>query len=365
VPRPDLTLSIGAPNACAPCHKDRAAKWLADAATKWWGTKRSGRPHYGTALHAGNRNLPGAAALLVMVLDDPSQAGIVRASAAGLLGDLGESRRGAPLERALRDPDPLVRDAAVNALREFDAGTRARLLAALLTDPVRTVRIDAGRGLATVPPSLLQPEAQTAATRALAEWRAEQAVNDDRAEAHLTLGALHAERGEFADAEREYRIALRLSPRFPPTYLNLADLYRQQDRDQEGERILRDGLRMAPGDPRLLHALGLLLVRRQRLPEALSALEKAAVAAPDVARYAYVYGVALHAAGRIDRAMSVLKQAHQRHPGDADILVALATISRDAGRLDDAIDYAGRLVALDPDDQQARQLLAQLQAARR
>jgi tetratricopeptide (TPR) repeat protein len=365
VPRPDLTVSIGTPNACAPCHQGKPVKWLADAATKWWGTKLSARPRYGTALHAGNRGLPGAYALLAAVIDDSLQPGIVRATAAGLLGDLGGSRSTPMLEGALRDPDPLVRDAAVQSLRDIDAGARARLLAALLTDPVRTVRIDAGRGLATVPPSLLSPDRQEAAAQALREWRAEQMVNADRAEAHLTLGALHAERGEFADGEREYRTALRLSPRFPATYLNFADLYRQQDRDPEGEAILRQGLRMAPGDPRLLHVLGLLLVRRQRLPEALMSLEKAAVSTPDVARYAYVYGVALQSVGRIDRAMTVLRTALQRHPGNAEILVALATISRDAGRLDDAIEYAGRLVALLPDDQEARRLLEQLQAARR
>ncbi len=365
VPRPDLTVALGTPNACTPCHKDKPASWLAEAAKRWWGTKLSARPHYGTALHAGNRSLPGAAALLATVIDDPSQPGIVRATATELLGDLGGQPRGPIIERALGDPEPLVRDAAVKALRDIEAGTRVRLLGALLADPIRTVRIDAGRALATVPPSLVSPDRQEAATRALNEWREEQQVNGDRAEAHLTLGALHAERGEFADAEREYRTAMKLSSRFPPTYLNLADLYREQDRDPEGEEFLRQGLLVAPGDTRLLHAMGLLLVRRQRLPEALSYLEKAAASSPDIARYAYVYGVALHSVGRTDRAMTVLKLAHQRHPGDAEILVALATISRDDGRLDDAIEYAGRLAALLPEDQEARRLLDQLQGTRR
>jgi len=371
VPRPDLTQTIGAPNACATCHKDRSTRWLIDAAVKWWGTKRSGRPHYGKALHAGRRGQPGAAALLTAVIDDATQAGIVRASAAELLGDVAGSR-GAPglgralpaLERALRDPEPLLRDAAVKTLRDADPGARVRLLAALLADPIRTVRIDAGRALATVPLPLLGSDRQ-AAGQALAEWRAEQMANADRAEAHLTLGALHAERGEYADAEREYRVALRLSPRFPPTYLNLADLDRQQDRDDEGEKALRDGLRVAPDDARLVHALGLLMVRRQRLPEALPILKKAAAAAPEEARYAYVYGVALHSSGAADEAMTVLKQAHRRHPGDADILVALASYSRDAGDLGHAITYATRLVSLDPDDPQAQDFLAQLRAARK
>ncbi|MET0618952.1 MAG: multiheme c-type cytochrome, partial [Thermoanaerobaculia bacterium] len=37
VPRPDLSVAIGIPNACTQCHRDRSDRWAADAAKKWWG----------------------------------------------------------------------------------------------------------------------------------------------------------------------------------------------------------------------------------------------------------------------------------------------------------------------------------------
>jgi len=65
IPRPDLTAKIGTPNACNGCHTDRSAAWAATAVERWYGpSRRSARPHYGEALHAGRRRLAGAGAAL-------------------------------------------------------------------------------------------------------------------------------------------------------------------------------------------------------------------------------------------------------------------------------------------------------------
>jgi hypothetical protein len=53
VPRPDLSVSIGTPNACNQCHTGRSAEWAAKAVAEWYPNGRQTTPHYGTALHAG------------------------------------------------------------------------------------------------------------------------------------------------------------------------------------------------------------------------------------------------------------------------------------------------------------------------
>ena len=63
-----------------------------------------------------------------------------------------------------------------------------------------------------------------------------------------------------------------------------------------------------------------------------------------------------------DRAIAVFQGAHERHPGNRDLLIALATMNRDAGQLSAAVEYARKLVALSPQDPNALQLLAQLEA---
>ncbi|MGH7286891.1 MAG: multiheme c-type cytochrome, partial [Myxococcota bacterium] len=75
VPRPDLSVSIGTPNACNDCHTHRSPRWAADAAKRWFPSGRSGTPHYGVALDAGRRGLPGAEPALAGVAEDPAQPG--------------------------------------------------------------------------------------------------------------------------------------------------------------------------------------------------------------------------------------------------------------------------------------------------
>jgi tetratricopeptide (TPR) repeat protein len=360
VPRPDLTLKLGAPNACNQCHQDRTAAWAAEAALEWWGPRTPGLPHYGEALAAGQQRVPRFENALVGLLSDAKQPTPVRATAAMLLGGSDRATAAAALRTALQDPAPQIRAAAVSALRRDDAATLVRLAAPLLTDPVRLVRIDAARALAGVPEAVLDGRQRAARDDALAEYRAAQLVDADRAEAHLNLGALHVERGEFAQAEREYRTALRLSPRFPAGYVNLGDLYRMLEREGECVQVLRDGLRMAPDSADLAHALGLALVRQQRGAEALPLLRQAAERAPRNARYAYVHGVGLYGAGDAEGGLRVLREAHARHPGDADILGALVAYSAERSAWDDALRYADTLETLRPEDPEIRALVTEV-----
>jgi hypothetical protein len=57
VPRPDLTRSIGAPNACTGCHADRSVEWAIAAVSRWYDPLP---PHYGEVLDRARRGEPGA-----------------------------------------------------------------------------------------------------------------------------------------------------------------------------------------------------------------------------------------------------------------------------------------------------------------
>lgn len=361
VPRPDLTVSLGTPNACNTCHQDRTPQWAADEIQKRSPGKPR-RPQFAEALAPARRGLPGSDALLARLLADTTQPAIARATAAQMLAG---ARDPAPLIAALRDPEVLIRAAAVNAIMAPDGPTLTNLIGPLMSDPIRQIRMDAARRLAAAPESILSPSLLAARQRAMDEFVAAQALDADRAEARLTMGALYAEEGDAQAAEVQYRAAMRLSPRFPPAYVNLADLYRQLGREPEAIRTLRDGLALCSDSADIPHALGLALVRTDKLGEALVYLEQASTRAPDVTRYAYVYGVALESAGPKGRGIDVLKQAHERHPADTEVLSALVEYCHDAGKLEEAITYAQRLAALLPGDASAQALLDRLTAQRR
>jgi predicted CXXCH cytochrome family protein len=352
VPRPDLSVTLGTPNTCTDCHRDHGAQWAADAIVKWYGPTRARGPRYAAALAAGRRHQAGAEGLLADVIADRSYPVIVRATALSLLANFPGGGPSRLIEHAVQDDDPLVRRAAVALLDNWEPQRRWQVGAPLLDDPIRVVRIAAVNALADTSRAEPLSAAQRAAfERAVAEYRALQQFNADRAEAWLNLGALDARLGNLAQAEAAYRRAIRMQPMFLPPYVNLADLYRQQNRDADGEPLLREALTMHPLNGDVDHALGLLLVRQKRMAEAVSELAKAAERSPDNARYAYVYGVALDSVGQHDTARTVLAQAHERFTGDRDIVSALLQFSLQTNDQTAAAQWA--------------QVLHQLQADRR
>ncbi|MGE5152859.1 MAG: tetratricopeptide repeat protein [Bdellovibrio bacteriovorus] len=356
VPRPDLTLKIGTPNACNGCHRDKDAAWAAVAVEGWYPDPRHRGPHFGEALHAADTRAPDASARLIALAGDPSQPAIARASALARLGEAPGPEVLMTLPRLLADPDDLVRAQAVRVLEEADLQTRVELAWSLLEDPARTVRLEAARVLAPVMGQGIGGALQDQMTAALEEAVAAELVNAERPEAHLNLGLLAAAAGEPRVAEDAYRTALRLDARFTPARANLADLYRALGRESEAEAELETGLSLDPGSADLHYALGLARVRAKRLEAAIESLARAAELAPEHSRYAYVYAVALDGAERTAEALPVLEGAQARDPASRDILIALIQYNTKLGRRDAAARWLEKLTAIAPGDPALGQL---------
>ena len=107
---------------------------------------------FGQALAAGRADAPGAGAGLVKLADDATAPAIARATAVAALERHLDQPALAAIQRALADPDPTIRLAAVGTLGSLDPQLRTQLGLPLLGDPVRAVRLDAARVLAPSPP---------------------------------------------------------------------------------------------------------------------------------------------------------------------------------------------------------------------
>jgi predicted CXXCH cytochrome family protein len=352
VPRPDLSVDLGTPNACNDCHRDKPAAWAAAAVEGWYGPARKGFQKYAAAFHAAWSDQANAAALLAAVVADGGAPAYARASALAELASRPAPANVALARAGLSDPDPMVRSAALDVLETIPAAQAWPLAAPLLSDSVRAVRLRAASLLAGVPTANQPAADRERFERAAVEFIAAQRLNADRPEARTTLGSFYTRRGLTAEAEAEYKAAQRLSPQFAPAAINLADLYRQAGRDGDGEATLRSAIVASPGDAGLHHSLGLTLTRLKRSEEAMSELRRAAELEPDRARYAYVYAVALNSAGRRDDAIATLKAAVAKHPGNRDLLLALVTFNRDAGDIAAAVAYGEELTRLAPDDRE-------------
>jgi len=365
VPRPDLTLELGLPNACNACHTkpEEDAFWAIDRLAEWYPDRgRVAAPHFARALAAARQGAPRAPALLAAVVTDREQPAVVRATALAALSGWPSSETLEILRSASADADGIVRTAALAAMESYPSDLRATLAAPLLVDRLRAVRIEAARLLADVPDERLPAAAVAQRAQAFEELLAVEHFNADTPESHLNLGLLALGRGETEEAEREYRKALVLDPAFVPAAVNLADLLREAGREEDAMQVLTEALRVAPRQATLHHVLGLALVRAGRNEDAIASLGRARELAPESARFAYVYGVALDNAGSRELALQVFERALAVRPHDRDLLTALATVLRDAGRWDEALRHARKLCADWPADPAAAALLRELEA---
>lgn len=355
IPRPDLTAEIGVPNACNGCHDDQTADWAAAQMDAWYGDTWRSRPEFARAIHAGRVGAHNAPAMLEKTVRDQSMPGIARATALELLGGYGLQRTTTLIKSTKEDADPLVRLGAIKALAAMSAHPTTLSTSGLdfLRDPVRAIRIEAARALAPAA-SYLAAGAIDLFESAEAEYIAAQLVNVDRAESHVNLGVLHAQRGRLDQAEAAFARAIELDERFVAAYVNLSDILRAAQRDTEGEAVIRAGLAIEPDAAALHHALGLALVRLGRKGEGIKELDLAAERGQDVARYGYVHAIAMMDVDGLDAGLAALEDVHERHPLDPTVLEALVSINAQNGQMNAALKWANKWIIERPYDETGR-----------
>jgi Flp pilus assembly protein TadD len=295
------------------------------------------------------------------VIVDATVPAIVRATAASLLQRTPGPEVAAALAAAAADASPLVRRGAAEGSAGLPEEQRRGLLAGLLADPVRSVRIDAAHRLAGAQ-GFAGAEAARLAT-ALREARACATLAASQPDGLSSLGRLAAQSGDLEEGERCYREVLRRTPDYPPAAVNLADLLRTQERDSDALAVLDQALRAAPGSAALHHARGLALVRLRRMPEAGAALARALLEAPRDPSVALARALWLDSSGETALARSVMEQALVAQPYDVELLLALAALAERVGDLGAAAAALARLEALLPWDVGIQSARARLERA--
>ncbi len=361
VPRPDWSVALGTPNACNQCHADKTSQWAADAIVKWFGpTRKPSQQEYAVAFAAARAGKPEAPEMLGKVWRNPETPAIARATAMQLLARYG------PLDPKLgvmKDASGVVRAAGIAAM-DSSVAANAADIAAAAKDPVRAVRMEAGRLFAQNPAELKDGEGPGRDVMREYERSQMQAAYDPGA--WVNMGVVHgaASGGDpnaLDHAERDYKNALRLDPTFVPAKINLANLYSQQQRNADAEKLLREVVRDHPEYGEAQYSLGLLLGESpERAKEARDWLGRAAALLKRPRVY-YNYALALQHAEQFTDAEVQLIRANELDPNDMDILYDLAICSMQVGKPQRAAEYAQQMLGVNPSDRRAIEILAKLQ----
>lgn len=356
IPRPDLTVAHGSPNACNQCHQNKTPEWADKALINWLKTEnKTIKPHYSEQLLIGQSNRKDAETALMRLAVAGEQPAVIRSAALSLLRNASRQQTITVIQRSLYDDNALVRRGAVEALESFPVEQKLPWLFPLIEDPVKSVRFQVARQLSAVALNSLPVQKKHKLEKLFNEYRQSLALQADIPDEQVNLGVFYTQRGDLEAAEKAYRKAVLLDHYNIGARLNLADLYRQKNADQQGEKVLRETLLLAPENAAAFHALGLLYVRQKQYDRGLKFLERAVNFARDNTRYNYVYAVALNSQGQADRALDVLITVNKQQPGQIEILQLIVQLASQQKQWEEALVHAEQLQQLQPENQRLNQ----------
>ncbi|MCG8632193.1 MAG: tetratricopeptide repeat protein [Desulfobacterales bacterium] len=358
IPRPDLTLAYGIPNACnaAACHGDKTAEWSGRHLRKWYGERK--RPHYAYTLAEGQKGAPEALSGLVRLSRDSLTPVIVRATALSLLRHYPGPDGLAALEQALMDPAPLMRHTAITVINQHRFPKKADLIFPLLYDPVRAVRLQAALGVASIRDLDLTPVQQAKFRAGLDEYIRAMRYTSDFPAGRYNLGLMFSALGQTGKAMDAYRGAIRLDDKFVPAKNNLAMLYNRTGQNREAEQLLKEILEDRPKLYEAAYSLGLLLTELKKFREAAVYLKKAAGGLPGRARVHYNLGLLLSSLNNGEEAEKALVKALSLDPDNFDYLWAMADFYLKTSRPGKAMEIAERLIENYPDQHLGHEIKA-------
>ncbi len=399
IPRPDLSVELGTPNACTGCHLEperlpeekrtalrqyadwiaaaqagdeeiaaelkRLDTWAAQTVEKWYGVKKREQPEFAATLKAAWDGDPAARDSLIELALNRRLSSMVRASCAAQLAQFPSPESRAASIKLLDDPDPQVRAVAIGNLQGEPAEILLRFLPPLLSDPIRLVRTEAARLLSAAPLSELNGVQRQAFRAAVEEYTTGVLANNDRAGAWLALGILDENLGRDEQAADRYQTGIRIEPGATGLRSNLAALYeRWAERDERlaQQEVYRRNRDMA--EKWLQQAAEYRAKADQLRLEELQLLARDARLAPDNGPVQYRYGLALYLQGRIDEAEAALRRAVELEPHAPEFLYGMTLLYEKMEWWPEAEEFAQRLLELRPNDPTYQQLLLQIRRQR-
>jgi Tfp pilus assembly protein PilF len=274
-------------------------------------------------------------------------------AAAGRADDSGDEARRGLREAALRSDAGRLKELAADSGVADLPGADAMLLADALRAEgegeaaVRVLRAAQGRNpgdfwLNVLLEYTLGRSSAASREEEIGFLRAAVAARPHAAAARINLGNLLKDQGRPAEADREYREALRIKPDFSQAHYNLGNLLKEQDRAEEAEREYREALRLKPDLAEAHNNLGALLEAQGRAAEAEREVREALRLKPDLPEAHYNLGTLLEAQGRAAEAEREVREALRLRPDDSEAHCTLGGLLRDQGRFREALDELRR-----------------------
>ncbi len=352
VPRPDLSVKLGTPNACTRCHDDKTDQWAVQNVIKWYGEKR--KPHYGSILAEAAAGKAGADSGLLRIINSNLYPEIIRATAIVYLSAYPSHKAQSAVRKACGDPDPLLRYTAVENFVTADSAELMRIISPLLDDPVKAVRMQAANRLSTYKKEAFNDIQFRLFVSALEEYRKSQEYVADFPTGRYNLGNYYAKLKDLPGAEENFREALHIDDLFYPAKANLVLIYYQQGKTDSVSRLCRNMIASNPDLTDGYYYLALLYGEQKNYPEAIALLETASIKARANARILYNLGLLYQMTGQNEKCVTTLVKGLGIDPCNFDILYALFAFYMNRNERAKASPYVKKLRTCFPGEKQVQ-----------
>jgi len=359
-PTPAATIAFQSPNACNLCHRDQNAQW-ADQRVRQWRSRDYQAPVLKrTALIDAARKRDWSKLPKMMeYIADPGHEAVFAASLIRLIPPAQDPQLQKILLGAAKDPSPLVRGAAVQALGLIPSVESLQTLIEATADDLRLVRVRAAASIASFPLMSIPPAYQAQMQKANDEYLASITTRADQWTSHYNLGNFHLSQGNAKAAVASYQTALQLDPQAILPMVNTAIAHARMGENDQAEQALQQALKQAPDNAAANFNMGLLQAGKNELKVAETYLKKAFAADPQMAQAAYNLCI-LTATDRLGEAVSWCRQAAELSPKQPKYAYTMAFYMNQQGDKEAAIKTLQDLLAQYPQYKDAERLLHEL-----
>jgi tetratricopeptide (TPR) repeat protein len=310
VPRPDLSIQMGVPNACNQCHTQETPQWSQNYIEDWYGKSRPF--HFSEAVWAASNNEEGADEMLRNIIVDELYPNNVRALCFYyLIGTQAEN-----LELIKESLNHLAPEIRLAAMQTYPLQTEEdiKILAHRLNDETQAIRIQAASLLSPVGKEYIPREMHAAFDTAVQEQLASIHYNLDFPSEKANMGNYYYHRKDFENAEKYYKAAIDQDSELSYLRINLAILLSQNGKLEEAASQLEEYLKVRPDDYESYYRYGLLLAEMQKYEEALEYLIIASKNLPQNSRVDYNIAMLYEFFGDLSKAEQYLDLAVQKEP---------------------------------------------------
>jgi tetratricopeptide (TPR) repeat protein len=360
-PAPSATMAYKSPNACNICHADKDAAW-ADKYVREWRPRDYQAPLLKRAalIEAARKRDWTKLPEMLAYISDPKRDEVFAASLIRLISSIQDQRVLSPLLAAAKDPSPLVRGAAVQALGLILTTESLQALVEATADDYRLVRVRAAAGIAAFPQMTIPAAYQEQLRKANDEYLASISARPDQWTSHYNMGNYQLSRGETKKAIASYQKALKLEPQAIMPMVNTSIAYAQLGENARAENALKQALKLAPYNAAANFNMGLLKAEKKELKQAEKYLRQAIKSDPQMAQAAYNLCI-ITARDRINEAVTWCSKASELKPQEPRYAFTLAFYLNQKGDKDAAVRTLQAIVDKYPQYRDAEMLLKEIQ----